>query len=79
VSIKVLGNALSKQPDIPWPALQYLIGDVIYGGRLTDIWDSRCLKTLLYKFCSPKVLKGDFSFSGEEVREKFIFLNYSIT
>ncbi|XP_062938980.1 dynein axonemal heavy chain 14 [Cynocephalus volans] len=67
VAIKVLGNVLKAQSSIPWPALRYLIGEVTYGGRVTDKWDKRCLKTLLYKFCNPEVLKDDFSFSSNEI------------
>uniref|UniRef100_G1MBG8 Dynein axonemal heavy chain 14 n=1 Tax=Ailuropoda melanoleuca TaxID=9646 RepID=G1MBG8_AILME len=63
VSIKILENALSTRSSISWPTLRYLIGEVIYGGRVTDTWDRRCLNTLLYKFCNPEVLRDDFSFS----------------
>ncbi|ELW49567.1 Dynein heavy chain 14, axonemal [Tupaia chinensis] len=63
VTIKTLENTLSGQSNIPWQALRYLIGEVIYGGQVTDTWDKRCLNTLLYKFCNPEVLKDDFSFS----------------
>ncbi|XP_077659064.1 dynein axonemal heavy chain 14 [Urocitellus parryii] len=64
-SIKVLANVLSKESEIPWPSVRYLIGEVISGSRVTDIWDKRCLKTLLYKFCNPEVQKDDFSFSSD--------------
>ncbi|XP_054190325.1 dynein axonemal heavy chain 14 isoform X2 [Homo sapiens] len=67
VAIKVLENSLRGQPSISWQALRYLIGEVIYGGRVIDNWDKRCLKTLLYKFCNPEVLKDDFSFSSDGI------------
>uniref|UniRef100_A0A2K6F430 Dynein axonemal heavy chain 14 n=1 Tax=Propithecus coquereli TaxID=379532 RepID=A0A2K6F430_PROCO len=66
VAIKVLENSLNGQSNIPWKALRYLIGEVIYGGRVTDSWDKRCLQTLLYKFCNPEVVRDDFSFSRDE-------------
>ncbi|XP_059731658.1 dynein axonemal heavy chain 14 isoform X2 [Bos taurus] len=66
VAIKVLENFLSAQSSIPWQTLRYLIGEVVYGGWVTDSWDRRCLNTLLYKFCNPEVLKDDFSFSTDE-------------
>ena len=69
VAIKVLENALTQQPAVPWRMLRYQIGDVVYGGRVTDPWDQQWLNTLLYKFCNPDVLKDDFSFSSEEVRK----------
>lgn len=75
VAIKVLENALCMQATIPWQELRFLIGDVVYGGCVTDDWDRRCLNTLLYKFCNPEVLKDDFSFSGDEVRKGLIFLH----
>ena len=74
VAIKVLANALSAWPSVPWQTLRYLLGEVVYGGRVTDSWDRRCLNTLLYKFCNPAMLKDDFSFSTDEVRKGFIFL-----
>ncbi|XP_064451600.1 dynein axonemal heavy chain 14 [Mirounga angustirostris] len=69
VSIKILEHALSTQSSISWPTLRYLIGEVIYGGWVTDTWDRRCLNTLLYKFCNPEVLREDFSFSSDERRQ----------
>uniref|UniRef100_A0A8D1KDL7 Dynein axonemal heavy chain 14 n=1 Tax=Sus scrofa TaxID=9823 RepID=A0A8D1KDL7_PIG len=66
VAIKVLANALSTWPSVPWQTLRYLLGEVVYGGRVTDSWDRRCLNTLLYKFCNPTMLKDDFSFSTDE-------------
>lgn len=74
VSIKVLGNVLSGQSKVPWKEMNYLISEVIYGGRMTDEWDKRCLKTLFYKFCNPEMLKADSSFSSNEVRNESLFL-----
>ncbi|XP_037593658.1 dynein heavy chain 14, axonemal isoform X1 [Cebus imitator] len=67
IAIKVLENSLRGQPNISWQALRHLIGEVIYGGRVIDNWDKQCLKTLLYKFCNPEVLKDDFSFSSDGI------------
>ncbi|XP_003791058.1 dynein heavy chain 14, axonemal [Otolemur garnettii] len=79
VSIKVLDNSLSRFPGIPWKALRYLIGEVIYGGRVTDSWDKRCLKTLLYRFCNPEVLKDDFTFLPKSASMKeYLDIIYSL-
>ncbi|KAF6274521.1 dynein axonemal heavy chain 14 [Rhinolophus ferrumequinum] len=67
VAIKVMENTLTMQSSVPWQTLRYLIGEVIYGGQVTDDCDRRCLNTLLYQFCNPEVLKDDFSFSTEEI------------
>ncbi|XP_032694671.1 dynein heavy chain 14, axonemal [Lontra canadensis] len=69
VSIKILENALRTRSSISWPTLRYLIGEVVYGGQVTDTWDRRCLNTLLYRFCNPNVLRADFSFSSDEVHQ----------
>ncbi|KAM6217436.1 dynein axonemal heavy chain 14 [Rhynchocyon petersi] len=67
VAIKMLQNVLCGQSTIPWQKLRYLIGDVIYGGHVTDSCDKQCLKTLLYNFFNTEVLKDDYSFSSAEV------------
>lgn len=73
VSIKVLEGILTGQSNIQWQALNYMMGEVTYGGRVADNWDKQCLKTLLYRFCNPEVLKDGFSFSSDEVRKERSF------
>ena len=34
-----------------------------YGGRVTDKWDSRLIKSLLKKFYTPDIFKADYTFS----------------
>ncbi|XP_076649863.1 dynein heavy chain at 16F [Halictus rubicundus] len=48
---------------IPWNALIYTTGEITYGGRVTDGWDLRCMKTILDIFFSPKTLKDDYIYS----------------
>jgi len=42
--------------NVPWDTLRYLIGEAMYGGRVTDNWDRRVLNTYLQEFL------GDFIF-----------------
>eukprot|EP00210_Caulerpa_lentillifera_P003766 g3598.t1 len=51
---------------IPWSALQYLIGEIHYGGRVTDEWDRRCLQSLISKFINSKILEEEVLFVGDE-------------
>lgn len=61
ISFKLLGMYLKKAYDnkddlIPWKSLVYLIGEAMYGGRVTDFWDRRVLTTYLDEYM------GDFLF-----------------
>ncbi|XP_031643456.1 dynein heavy chain 6, axonemal [Oncorhynchus kisutch] len=48
--------------ELPWAALRYLTGEVIYGGRVTDPWDRRCLLTILHRCYTSSVLQDGHSF-----------------
>ncbi|KAI9224248.1 dynein heavy chain and region D6 of dynein motor-domain-containing protein [Blastocladiella britannica] len=63
VSIVVLKNFLSKSTSIPWDALRYLTGEISFGGRVTDDWDRRTMRTLLNKYYSVDVLDDNFPLS----------------
>ncbi|XP_067883713.1 dynein axonemal heavy chain 6-like [Heterodontus francisci] len=67
VAILNLEMLLLHGVDIPWTALLYLTGEVVYGGRVTDNWDRRCLNSTLKRFYSPDVLQQGFCFSADGV------------
>ncbi|MCO5597847.1 hypothetical protein L7F22_051931 [Adiantum nelumboides] len=46
----------NKDDTIPWGTLRYLIGEAMYGGRVSDSFDRRILKTYLEEYL------GDFLF-----------------
>jgi len=50
--------------ELPWETLRYLIGEAMYGGRVTNDYDRRCMMTYLEEFC------GDFIF---DTNQKFYF------
>ena len=54
----------NKDENIPWDSLKYLIGQAMYGGRVTDEFDRRILVTYLDEFM------GDFLFDDNS---EFIF------
>ena len=52
---------------IPWDALQYITAEITYGGRVTDFWDQRCLRTILKTFFSPDTMDDDYRYSKSGV------------
>lgn len=56
---------ISSHDDIPFEAIEYFVGEIIYGGRVTDEFDRRLLKTQLYDYISfdsiekPQVKPGE--------------------
>lgn len=68
VSVRQLQNLLEEHDEIPWEALTFLTGEVIYGGRVTDEWDMRCLGALLKRFLCPEALNPDYSYSPDGVK-----------
>jgi hypothetical protein len=64
ISRKHLKTFLAERRDaIPFEALTYVIGELNYGGRVTDRWDRRLFLSLLQKFFSQTTLRKNFSFS----------------
>ena len=55
-SYTLLRNFLDLPQDIPWDAILYVVGEITYGGRVTDDWDRRCLLTILTKFMKYIIL-----------------------
>lgn len=45
----------------------FLKGEITYGGRVTDYWDLRCLKTILEGFFSPRILGAGYTYSPSGV------------
>ncbi|KAJ3018931.1 Dynein heavy chain 10, axonemal [Thoreauomyces humboldtii] len=61
VSMAILRTYFNKtvgMTKIPWTTLRYLIGETIYGGRVTDDYDRRVLMTYLDEYL------GDFLFDS---------------
>uniref|UniRef100_A0A4W5QNL0 Uncharacterized protein n=1 Tax=Hucho hucho TaxID=62062 RepID=A0A4W5QNL0_9TELE len=60
-------NLYCQTGHIPWDALIYITGEITYGGRVTDAWDQRCLRTILKSFFSPVTLDPGYTFSTSGV------------
>ncbi|XP_060941446.1 dynein axonemal heavy chain 6 [Limanda limanda] len=60
-------NLYCKDGVIPWDALIYITGEITYGGRVTDAWDQRCLRTVLRGFFSPRSVEHGYTYSTSGV------------
>lgn len=60
ISLTLISTYLSKSgsdsESVPWSTLKYLIGEAMYGGRVSDSYDRRILRTYLEEYV------GDFIF-----------------
>ncbi len=56
-SSSTLRMFLSESDAIPWDALEYVIGQINYGGRVTDDLDRRCLMSVLRQYVAPRVVQ----------------------
>ncbi|NXG00005.1 DYH17 protein, partial [Sakesphorus luctuosus] len=59
VSVNVLHNYLEANAKVPWDDLQYLFGEIMYGGHITDDWDRRLCRTYLSEYVQPEMLEGE--------------------
>nr|CDS18170.1 dynein heavy chain [Echinococcus granulosus] len=47
---------------ISWPTIRYMIGEVQYGGRVTDDYDKRLLNTYAQVWFTDRIFMDDFQF-----------------
>jgi dynein heavy chain len=55
---EVIHNYLAGFEKVPYTDLQYLFGEVMYGGHITDDWDRRTNNTYLKKLIRPQIMEN---------------------
>ena len=60
----------NNEEDLPWDTLRYLIGEAMYGGRVTDAMDRRVLNVYLQEYLGSFIFDSNqkfyFSRSGSD-------------
>jgi dynein heavy chain, axonemal len=62
-SMMTIQMFLEEKDQIPWDAMEFVVGQINYGGRVTDDNDRRCLMAILRKYILPDVLKESYKFT----------------
>ena len=57
---------IEEQPEVPWETLNVQVSDIIYGGRVTDIWDKRSISSLIRRYFDPRLLGEGFYFTDDQ-------------
>lgn len=54
---------LAEQPEVPYQALNYIVAEVNYGGRVTDDRDIRTIGCMLKKYFTPEIMSDNYRLS----------------
>ena len=63
ISERQLMMYLNEQPEVPYVALNYLVAQVNYGGRVTDDKDVRLINAMLKKYFCAEIMQDGYKFS----------------
>ena len=61
---KIIKIILDTYEEIPFNQLRYMVGDIVYGGRVRDDKDHHLVHAIINKYFSPNVLEKGYKFSN---------------
>eukprot|EP00742_Colponemidia_sp_Colp-10_P013179 GILJ01014876.1.p1 GENE.GILJ01014876.1~~GILJ01014876.1.p1 ORF type:complete len:1504 (-),score=254.80 GILJ01014876.1:52-4527(-) len=64
-SVQALQKFVTGYEALPWSAIQFMFGNIHYGGRVTDQWDTRCLCARVVHYLNADVLQPGYSFGHD--------------
>ncbi len=67
VALQQIVSLTQEASELNWKAVHYQIGEITYGGRVTDGSDRRCLAAMLRRYQSAHVLKDGHSFTSDNL------------
>ena len=66
-SIKLMKLLIDEGEDLPWDGIQFIIGAINYGGRVTDKNDQVCLMAMFNRCCNADMLEENYFYTEDEV------------
>ena len=68
---------LEEYDESPFKVLKYTVGEINYGGRVTDDWDRRLIMCILEDYYTPEALKDGYKFSSSTLYYSIPAENYT--
>jgi dynein heavy chain len=67
ICVRQLKMFLEEYEESPFKVLKYTVGEINYGGRVTDDWDRRLIVNILEDYYNPDALRVGYRFSESEI------------
>ena len=64
ISLSQLFVFLENYDEIQWDALNYMVAQANYGGRVTDPADRRLIDIIYRELCNPKIIEREYKIFG---------------